>query len=114
MLDAPVTIGALGAGALSACALLAAERESVGLDIGRWTARLRARASAVGNVAAARRHLAIEIERAGWRETPEHVVLAATTVSLCLGGLGAAISPAVAGFALFWGCFALALLRECP
>src|SRR5258708_20312471 len=110
MLDAPVTIGALGAGALCAGAVLAADRESVGLDIGRWTARFRARAGAVGNVAAAHRHLAREIERTGWRETPEHVVVATTTVSLCLGALGAAVSPAVAVFGFVGGCIACALV----
>ncbi len=110
MLDAPATIGALGAGALCACAVLAADRESVDLEIGRWTSRFRARATAVGNVAAARRHLAREIERAGWRETPEHVVLAATAASLCLGALGAAVSPAVAVFGFVGGCIACALV----
>src|SRR5216683_3615047 len=109
MLDAPATIGALGAGALCACAVLAADRESVDLDIGRWTARFRARATAVGNVAAARRHLAREIERAGWRKTPEHVVLAATAASLCLGALGAAVSPVVAVFGFVGGCIACSL-----
>jgi Flp pilus assembly protein TadB len=106
MLDAAVVVGAVGAGGLCACAVLVVEREPPHVDVGPWTGRLRARVGAIGNVAAARRRLAREIERAGWRETPERLVLAAAAVSLCAGVLGAALSPAAAIFGFLGGCIA--------
>jgi Flp pilus assembly protein TadB len=106
MLDAAVVIGAVGAGGLCSCAVLVAEREPPHVDAGSWTGQFRSRVGAVGNVAAARRRLEREIERAGWRETPERIVVAATAISLCAGVFGAALSPAAAIFAFLGGCIA--------
>jgi Flp pilus assembly protein TadB len=106
MLDAAAVIGAVGAGGFCACAVLVAEHEAPHVDVGPWTGRLRARVGAVANVGAARRRLAREIERAGWRETPERVAASATAVSLCVGVLGAELSPAAALGAFLGGWIA--------
>ena len=112
MLDSAVVIGALGAGGLCSCAVLVAEGDPTAVDAGRWTARFRARVGAARNVAAARRRLAHDIKRAGWRETPERVAVAAAAVSLCVGILGAALSPAVAIFGFLGGCITCAVVLK--
>jgi len=101
-----VVIGAVGAGGLCSFAVLVAEREPALVDAGGW----KARAGAVRYVAAARRRLANDIERAGWRETPERVAMAAAAVSLCFGLLGAAASPAVAICGFLGGCVTCAVM----
>jgi Flp pilus assembly protein TadB len=60
------------------------------------------------HVGAVRRRLARDIERAGWRESPERVAVVAVAASLCLGALGAALSPMVAVFGLLAGGAAFA------
>jgi Flp pilus assembly protein TadB len=60
------------------------------------------------HVTAARRHLARDFARAGWHETPERVVVMAGALSLCLGVLGAAVSPVVAILGFFAGCVTFA------
>src|ERR1700693_1186856 len=112
MLDSAVVIGALGAGRRCSCAVLVAEGEPTAVDAGRWTPRSGARVGAARNVAAARRRLAHDIERAGWRETPERVAVAAAAVSLCVGILGAALSPAVAIFGFLGGCITCAVVLK--
>jgi Flp pilus assembly protein TadB len=108
MLDALVPVAAIAAGALCAGAVLVAERERQGADVGRRIGRYRAQAAAVLHVGAARRRLARDIERAGWRESPERVAVVAVAASLCLGVLGAAVSPMAAIFGLGAGCVAFA------
>jgi Flp pilus assembly protein TadB len=110
MLEAAVVIGAIGAGGLCACAVLVAEREPPSIDAGRWTGHFGAWVGAVRNVAAARRRLARDIERAGWRETPERVAVVGAAVSLCVGVLGAALSPTVAIFGFLGGCITCAVV----
>ncbi len=56
------------------------------------------RIGAALHVDAGRRRLARDIERAGWREPPERIAVPAVAASLCLGVLGAAVSPVVAIF----------------
>lgn len=106
MLDAAVVAGAVGAGGLFACAVFAIEREPRHFDAGPWIGRMLVRIGPAGNVAAARRRLARDIERAGWRETPERVMAVGLGVSLCAGVLGAELSPAAAIFAFLGGCVA--------
>ena len=110
MLDAAVVIGAVGAGGLCACAVLVAEREPPHVEVGSWTGQFWSRVGAVGNVAAARRRLAREIERAGWRETPERIGVAAAAIALCAGVVGAALSPAAAILGFLGGCIACAVV----
>lgn len=110
MLDAPVAIGAVGAGALCAAAVLLVDREPAVAGAGRWTSPFRARAGAVRKVAAARRRLAHDIELAGWRETPARIATAATVLSLCFGLLGAAVSPALAMCGFLGGCVTCVLV----
>lgn len=110
MPDALVAIGAIGAGAFCACAVLVAERERPAVDLDRWTVRFRSRIGVVRTLVAAGRRFARDVERAGWHEAPERVAIAATSVSLCLGVLGAAISPAVAIFGFLAGCVTCAVV----
>jgi Flp pilus assembly protein TadB len=110
MPDAALVVSAIGAGGLCACAVLVAEREPPTLDAGRLTVAVRARESASRTVAAARHRLARDIERAGWRETPEPVAVAAAAVPLGVGVLGAALSPAVAIAGFFAGCISCAVV----
>jgi Flp pilus assembly protein TadB len=104
MHDALIAIGAIGAGVLCGGAVLVAEREPSWPDARPWIGRLQSRVGAARKVASARRHLAREIELAGWRETPERVAATALAVSLCLGVLGATVSPAVAISGFLGGC----------
>jgi Flp pilus assembly protein TadB len=103
MLDPPLAIGAVAAGALCASAVLLVGREPAFIGAGQRTSGFRASAGAVRQLEAARRRLAHDIELAGWRETPSRVATAATALSLCFGFLGAAISPAVAVVAFIGG-----------
>jgi hypothetical protein len=61
------------------------------------------------HLSVARRRLAREIARAGWRDTPERVVTVAMAVAVCLGVLGASISPALGILGFFGGCAASAV-----
>jgi Flp pilus assembly protein TadB len=62
------------------------------------------------HVSAARRRLARDVERAGWREPPEHIAALAVATSLGLALLGAAVSPVVAIFGLVAGGVAFGLV----
>ena len=93
---------ALAAGALCAGSVLLADF-APSPDAREWIARYRSRAGGALHVGAARRRLARDIERAGWRESPEHVAVVAIAVSLCLGALGAAVSAVVGFFGLIAG-----------
>lgn len=110
MLDAAVVGGAVGAGGLCACVVFVAERDPRHVEVGPWIGRLPARLGLVANLAAARQRVARDIELAGWNETPEHVMAVAAGISLCVGVLGAALSPAAAILAFLGGCVACAVV----
>ena len=80
-----------------------AEYATPGPDFIEWIRRYRKRVGAALPVGAVRRRLAHDIERAGWRESPERVAEVAIAASLCLGALGAAVSPVVAVFGVIGG-----------
>jgi Flp pilus assembly protein TadB len=111
MPDTLAVIGAMTAGALCSGAVFAAGQDRFGLDTGRRLLHKGVGFGWVMHVAAARRRLARDISRAGWHETPERVVAMASAMSLCLGALGAAVSPEVAvlGFLAGYVMFAAAL-----
>jgi len=120
MPDTLAVIGALTAGALCSGGVLAAGQDrfgraragrSSGVDTGRRFLGKGAGFGGIVVVAAARRRLARDISRAGWHETPERVVVTASALSLCLGALGAAVSPIVAilGFLAGYVTFGAAL-----
>lgn len=107
MPDALAVIGAIGAGSFCGAAVLVGASDQVGLDIGLWLERQRAGLGALLHVASARRRLIRDIERAGWRESPERVAVLAIVVALCLAVLGAAVSFAVSILGFIGGCCAL-------
>jgi hypothetical protein len=110
MLDAAVVIGAVSAGGLCACAVLVVEREPPHVNAGSWTARLGARVGDLANVAAARGRLAREIERAGWRETPDRVMATAAGVSSCVGVIAGQHLAAAGVFGFVAGSIACAVV----
>lgn len=101
---------AIGAGTLCTGAVLAAAREPVRSDIA-WLGRRRIAIAGEIRGTAARRRLARDFERAGWRETPERIAVMTIAIALCLGALGAAVSAVVAIFGVVAGIvgFAVAL-----
>lgn len=108
MPDLLLPAAAIAAGALCTGSVLLAERATPGPDIREWMGRHRSRVGPALHVGAARRRLARDIERAGWRESPERVAVVAVAASLCLAAFGAAVSPMVAIFGLIAGCAAFA------
>ncbi|MGH7762115.1 MAG: hypothetical protein ACREOY_11995 [Candidatus Dormibacteraceae bacterium] len=108
MPDVLVPAAAIGAGALCTGAVLLAEYATPGPDFREWMARNRSRFGVALHVGTARRRFAREMERAGWRESPERVAVVAVAASLCLGALGAAVSPMVAMLGVIAGCAAFA------
>ena len=109
MPEALAVIGAISAGAFCAAAVLVSAHEQLGLDSGLWLARQCTELGALLHVAAARRRLARDIERAGWRESPERVAVLAIVVAMCLAVLGAAVSFAVSILGVIGGCGAFVL-----
>jgi Flp pilus assembly protein TadB len=109
MHDPLVVTGAIGAGSFFGVAVLVAAYERLGHDAGRWLARRRAGLGALVHVAASRRRLAREIERAGWRESPERVAVLAIAGAMCLAVLGASVSFAVSILGFIGGCGAFVL-----
>jgi len=110
MPDGLISAGAIAAGALCAGAVLLADYATPSPGVRERIDRHRSRVAAALHVGAVRRRLARDIERAGWRERPERVAVLAVAVSLCLGVLGAVVSPAVAIFGLGAGCVAFAVV----
>jgi Flp pilus assembly protein TadB len=108
MPDVLVMAAAIAAGALCTGAVLVGGHETPRPVVGGRIGRYRFRVGAALHVSAARQRLARVIERAGWRETPERVAVMAAAISLCLGVLGATVSPAVAVFGLVAGWVAFA------
>lgn len=106
MPDVLVPAAAVAAGALCTGAVLLAEYATPSPDVRERIGRYRSRVGVALHVGAARRRLARDIERAGWRESPERVAVVAVAASLCLGAFGAAVSPVVAVFGLVAGCAA--------
>jgi Flp pilus assembly protein TadB len=111
MPDALTAIGAIAAGSLCSGAVLVAGHDRPGLSAGRWFVRKGGAFGEALHVGVARRRLTRDVKRAGWHETPERVVVMAGALSLCLGVLGAAVSPPVAILGFLAGCatFAAAL-----
>jgi Flp pilus assembly protein TadB len=103
-----VPAAALAAGALCTGAVLFAEYAAPSSDVRERIGRYRSGVGAALHVGAARRRLAHDIERAGWRESPERVAVMAVAASLGFGVLGAAVSPVVAIFGVIAGCVAFA------
>jgi Flp pilus assembly protein TadB len=103
------TIGAIGAGSFCGAAVLVGAYARLGPDIGLWLARQRSGLGGLLHVAAGRRRLARDIERAGWRESPERVAVLAIVVAMCLGVLGAEVSFPVSILGFIGGCGAFVL-----
>jgi Flp pilus assembly protein TadB len=103
-----VPAAALAAGVLCTGAVLLAEYATPGPEVQELIRRSRSGIGAALHAGAARRRLARDIERAGWRESPERVAVVAIATSLCLGTFGAAVSPMVAFLGLIAGCAAFA------
>jgi len=101
---------AVAAGALCAAAVLLGEYATPGPNIREWLDRNKSRFSAALHVAAVRRRLARDVERAGWREPPERIAVLAVASSLGLAVLGAVVSPAVAIFGFAAGGVAFAVV----
>ena len=110
MPEALVAIGAIGAGTLCGGAVIAAGYEGLGLEVAS-IARQRSGLGAALHVAAARRRLARDLERAKWRGSPEGIAVLAIAAAVCLGLLGAAASLVVAiiGFLAGSGAFLFTL-----
>jgi len=111
MPDALTAVGAIAAGALICGSLLITGHDRPGLRASRWLVQMGVEFGGATHVDAVRRRLAREVKRAGWNETPERLVTMACAISLCLGVLGAAVSPLVAILGFFAGyvTFAVAL-----
>ena len=108
MPDILVPGAAIAAGALCTGAVLLAEYTMPRAAVRESLSKYRSRIGAALYVGAARRRLARDIERAGWRETPERLAVVAVAASLCLGVLGAALFPVLAIFGPIAGCAAFA------
>ena len=100
-----VAIAALGAGGLSAAAVLAVGYECLGVDLAAL-ARRQIAADVRSNGAAGRRGLALRLERAGWHPARAGVAVSASMLAIGIGVLGAVVSPVVAILALLVGCTA--------
>ena len=112
MPDVLVPAAALAAGGLCAGAVLLVEHATPSSDIRKSVGRNIMRIGVALHVGAARRRLARDVERAGWRESPERVLVMALAASLCLGVLGAAASPAVAMFGAAAGVIAFGVVLK--
>jgi pilus assembly protein TadC len=99
---------AIGAGALCAGAVVVGGDEGLVGESAVWLQSRRDRLAAVLQVSVARRRLARAIENAGWRESPERVVVVGLLVALSLGGIGALASPALGILGLSGGGAAFA------
>src|SRR5258708_7452219 len=98
MPDVVVAAAAIAAGGLCTGAVLLAGHARPSPDVRKSMGPRVTRIGAALHVDAGRRRLARDIERAGWREPPERIAVPAVAASLCLGVLGAAVSPVVAIF----------------
>jgi Flp pilus assembly protein TadB len=109
MPDPRIVIGAIGAGGLCGCSLLAAQGAYP--EIAAWLAHQGSAITTLRPVFMARRRVARDLERAGRREAPERVLLAAFAIAACVGLLGAAVSAVVAifGFVGTWVWLVLTL-----
>src|SRR5713226_5223525 len=97
MPDAITAFGALAAGALCGSAVLVAcgGVQPIGAQA-RLTRHLTRPAIARAlHLRHARKRLTLDIERAGWRESPERIAALAIALSACLAILGAMASAAI-------------------
>ncbi|HVS48902.1 MAG TPA: hypothetical protein VHJ99_08375 [Candidatus Dormibacteraeota bacterium] len=101
-------IAAVAAGALCAGSVVVAGYDSLGLDVAS-VARQRSGLGAALRVTGARRRLARDLERAGWRGSAQSIAVLATAVALALALLGAAVSFLGAILVLLGGCGAFLL-----
>ena len=99
---------AIGAGALCTGAVLLAAHEPAREDFA-WLARRQSEIGAHLRVARARRRLVRDLERAGWRETPERITVMVVATASCLGALGAVVSSIAATLGVLGGCVAFAV-----
>src|SRR5260221_11673180 len=88
MPDPTLAAGAIGAGALTVTAVFVAcdggRRVGAGADVAARNAIAR-----VLHVRQARARLAVDLDRAGWRESPERICVLAIALAACLAVLGA-------------------------
>lgn len=104
MPELPIVLAAIAAGALSGGAVMLAQPDGPGAEVGQWMAQVVGRAGAASLVPTLRGRLARDMGRAGWRESPGRVELKVAAVVLCLALFGSAVSPVVGILALMGGC----------
>jgi Flp pilus assembly protein TadB len=107
MPDPRIVAAAVGAGGLCAFSVLMAQGAHP--EVVRRLARYGSEVVNLRPIFLARHRLARDLERAGRRESPDRVLLAACVVAVCVGLLGAALSVLVAIFG-FAGTFAWMVL----
>ena len=95
MPDAIFGAGSLAAGALCSGAVLVASGVHINAILGRIGGLARPAVESAHHMRSARAWLASDLERAGWRESPERVAAFAVALSGCLGLLGGSIGGAV-------------------
>src|ERR1700682_3087092 len=101
-----MAVGAVGAGALCGGAVLVIGSEHLRLDFNHRLEQRLLHVSALPHVAAVRGRLTRSIERAGWNESPERVVVLAIVIASCFGLVGATVSFALAVLGFVGGCSA--------
>jgi Flp pilus assembly protein TadB len=102
MPDAPVVVASLAAGALCSTAVFVAFGGSRRIDVAApWAGRMAPPEIARSlHLRQAKARLASDLERAGWRESPERITAFVIALASCLGVLGAsAASPMPTGSA---------------
>jgi Flp pilus assembly protein TadB len=104
MPELTIVVAAIAAGGLVGGALLVAGNERPSLEITSLAARQLRAIGGFRPVSVARRRLARDLERAGRREAPDRVLLAALAIASCVGLLGAAVSAVVAIFGFAGSC----------
>ncbi|MHB8611778.1 MAG: hypothetical protein ACYDAL_05030 [Candidatus Dormibacteraceae bacterium] len=102
MPDPRIVMAAIVAGGLCGCSVLTAQDAYPG--IAAWLDRKERAIATLRPAVVVRSRLARDLARAGRRESPERVLLAALTMALCAGLLGAAVSAAVAIFGFASTC----------
>jgi Flp pilus assembly protein TadB len=110
MPDELISAAAIAAGSLCAGAVLLADHATPLPGVRERIDRHRSRVAANLHVGAVRRRLARDIERAGWREPPQRIAVLAAALTLCLGALGAVVSPAVSILGLGAGVVTFAVV----
>ncbi|MGA8923463.1 MAG: hypothetical protein WB682_09990 [Candidatus Dormiibacterota bacterium] len=104
MPDGLVVGGAVAAGLLCSAGVLVGALETHLFDLRRHVSRLRAAISRSLRDAGPGRWLSTGIERAGWPETPERIVVIALALAICTAAAGWVIAPVVAPMGFLAGC----------